>query len=100
MSLMSKGMCCSASQWICSSSSAGGHHRHGDLAHDDALAVDPDGHVALLDLRVAEDARERLGDGAGVHHVTVDDRLRAAERRVIPICDDLPSASFFPAEAP
>ena len=57
-----------------------GHHRHGDLADDDALSVDADGDVALLDLRVGEDAEERLGHGAGVHDVTVDDRLRRQGR--------------------
>ena len=56
------------------------HHRHGDLADDDALTVDADGHVALLDLRVAEDLGERLGDGPGVHDVAVDDRLRSERR--------------------
>src|ERR1019366_8398235 len=66
---------------------AGRHHGHRDLSHDDALAVDPDGDVALLDLPIVEDPRERLGDGPRVHDVPIDDRLRR-ERRPAP-ADDL-----------
>ena len=50
ITLMSKGMCCSASQVICSASSAAVISGHGDLADDDALPVDADRHVARRDL--------------------------------------------------
>jgi len=66
---------------------ARGHHRHGDLADDDALAIDADRDVALLDLGVVKDPGERLGDRGRIHDVTVDDRLRGELRP--PPADDL-----------
>ena len=64
-----------------------GHHRDGDLSDDHRLPVDADGDVLLGDLRIVEDLHEALDDGAGVHDVTVDDRLRWQGREPVP--DDL-----------
>ena len=74
-SFTSKGMYCSASHWIDSSSSSCGHARHRDLLDDHRVAGDADRHLLLLDLQLADQLLDRLDDGGGVHQRAVDDRL-------------------------
>ena len=58
----------------------GRHHRHGDLANDHRLSRDAHRDVAILDLAIVKELRQRLDDGAAVHHVTIDDGLRRKRR--------------------
>ena len=69
------------------------HHRDGDLADDDRLAVHANRHVLLRDLVVVKDLEQRFDDRARVHHVSVDDRLRRQGSEPVP--DDLELLARF-----
>jgi hypothetical protein len=58
-----------------------GHHRHGDLANDDALSRNRERALFLSDFGVVKDPGQCLGDGACVHDLAVDDH-RWRERGV------------------
>src|SRR5438105_313224 len=57
-----------------------GHAGHGDLLDDHAVARDPDGHLAVLQLELADQLPDPLDDGGRVHQGAVDDGLGRQRR--------------------
>ena len=51
------------------------HHRHLDLAHDDARAGDADAHRHLLQADLGAQPRDRVGDGGFVGDLALAHRL-------------------------
>ena len=79
-SFTSKGMYCSASHWMDSSSSSCVIRGQRDLLDDDRVAADADRDLLRLHLVLRDELLDRLDDGGGVHERAVHDRLGRQRR--------------------